>query len=194
MKLVILDVPLKNIDNSVGDVSIMKLCGVCQQEKSIVEFHKAPNHVDGRFRLCKMCQHKRGRAYARNRHLDHRFRLFEGSKVRAKNSNMAHSITLTDIDSPTHCKYLGVEIDYTPPSKRGGTRKWNGPSLDRIDNNLGYIPGNIQIISELANRMKQEASIEQLVSFARNVIAVHGHDYPPPTGVTGNATVVAANG
>lgn len=44
------------------------------------------------------------------------------------------------------------------------------PSLDRIDPNVGYLPENIQIISNLANRMKNNASDEQLLRFSHYYI------------------------
>jgi hypothetical protein len=38
----------------------------------------------------------------------------------------------------------------------------NSPSLDRINNNLGYVPGNVIVVSDRANRIKNNATIEEL--------------------------------
>lgn len=95
--------------------------------------------------------------------------LFSLSKKRARREGLEHSISLEDIKIPSHCPYFGFEI----------TRIWGqgrvrtNASLDRIDSSKGYIPGNIQVISHLANTMKQDVSIEQLKVFARNVLKVH---------------------
>jgi hypothetical protein len=44
------------------------------------------------------------------------------------------------------------------------------PSLDRIDNNKGYIKGNVEVISWKANIMKSNASPEELVEFAKAIL------------------------
>jgi hypothetical protein len=88
--------------------------------------------------------------------------LYHASKQRAKKHNIEFNIEISDIVVPTHCPILKCEFDH---ARRKG-RKWNGASIDRIDNNKGYVKGNVWIISDLANRMKQNATIEQLKLFA----------------------------
>jgi len=38
----------------------------------------------------------------------------------------------------------------------------NSPSLDRIDNSKGYVPGNIAVISMRANMIKNNATLAEL--------------------------------
>lgn len=40
------------------------------------------------------------------------------------------------------------------------------PTLDRIDNDNGYVPGNIWVISNLANIMKSKATVKELIKFS----------------------------
>lgn len=62
---------------------------------------------------------------------------------------------------PTECPVFNK-----PFIERGvGFSKWS-PSIDKIDPTLGYIKGNIQVISMLANCMKRDATKEQLIKFS----------------------------
>lgn len=92
--------------------------------------------------------------------------LYHVTKQRAKTHGIEHTITREDIRVPTHCPILKCELDHS----RGKGRRWNGASLDRIDPTKGYIPGNVWVISDLANRMKQNATNEQLQLFAEWII------------------------
>ena len=48
----------------------------------------------------------------------------------------------------------------------------NAPSIDRIDNNRGYVSGNVLVVSNRANLLKNAASLiemKQLVAFYENL-------------------------
>ena len=43
------------------------------------------------------------------------------------------------------CELTGVKIDLSPG------RKWNSPSIDRIDPKGGYLPGNVRMVCQAMN-------------------------------------------
>ena len=96
--------------------------------------------------------------------------LLYGAQTRCNKGGMEFNITKEDIYIPTHCPYLGVELTHTSGK---GVRVLTNASLDRIDSTKGYIKGNVQVISALANTMKNSASIPQLIEFARGVLEHH---------------------
>ena len=79
------------------------------------------------------------------------------------------NIEPTDIVIPTHCPYLNVELLTDTKNNLSP----NYYSIDRIDSSKGYIKGNIQIISRLANTMKNNATEEQLITFAKNILKIY---------------------
>lgn len=67
--------------------------------------------------------------------------------------------------TPPRCPVFGK-----PFVERGaGFSAWS-PSIDKIDPRRGYIRGNIQVLSLLANMMKRDATPAQLRKFARWVL------------------------
>lgn len=89
-------------------------------------------------------------------------RMLSTTKYRAKRLGLDFDLTLEDFVIPAVCPILGA------PLERGTVL---APSIDRIDNSKGYVKGNVQIVSRLANTMKNEASKEQLIQFAKWVLA-----------------------
>lgn len=80
--------------------------------------------------------------------------MYHNAKRRAKECNVPFEISFKDIIIPTHCPVLGLELT-------SNNRETN-PSLDRIIPELGYIVGNICVISMRANRLKQDATVQEL--------------------------------
>lgn len=71
---------------------------------------------------------------------------------------------MTDIVVPERCPILGINL------VRGvGQRTYldSSPSLDRIIPAKGYVRGNIAVISMRANRIKSDATLDEL----RSVVA-----------------------
>jgi len=98
------------------------------------------------------------------------YRLLHSAKQRAKRAGIEFSLGYSDIVIPEYCPYLGIKLTNT----FGEGRIQSNASVDRIDSSIGYTVDNIQIISDLANRMKQEATKEQLVAFAKNILTLYG--------------------
>jgi hypothetical protein len=88
-------------------------------------------------------------------------RLLNICRNRAKKNGIDFNLTIEDIVIPKYCPVLKKEM------VRAGRY---APSIDRIDSNRGYVKGNIQIISKLANRMKNDADEEELKEFAKWVL------------------------
>ena len=97
--------------------------------------------------------------------------VLSGLKNRASKKNVPFDLKVEDLVFPETCPILGINL-YINKSYHGPSK--NSPSVDRIDPAKGYVKGNIQIISHLANAMKQNATPEELVLFAKWVIKTYG--------------------
>jgi hypothetical protein len=94
--------------------------------------------------------------------------LVNRAKHRAILKDLEFSITHEDLIVPSVCPILQIPLEIV----RGQGRGFNHPSLDRIDNTKGYTKENVWIISDLANKMKTDASIEQLKQFGRWTVSL----------------------
>lgn len=86
--------------------------------------------------------------------------LWTLARNRAKKNNLEFSIDINDIVIPEVCPVFGFELKRNEKSIQQ-----NSATLDRIDNSKGYVKGNIQVISYLANTMKNQATDNQLIMF-----------------------------
>jgi len=89
---------------------------------------------------------------------DPRGKLLSSAKSRAKINNIPFSITKEDITLTTHCPILGLELKVG----REGRVEGNSFTLDKVIPDLGYVKGNVMIISNKANRLKSNSTLREL--------------------------------
>lgn len=169
----------------------MKKCNTCKKKKDSTFFYDNQNTKDKKSNRCKDCQRVLNDAYNKKYQnnksnpvnsttyrkaasLKFRTNNFElqmllAIKSKAKKEKRNFDLTIEDIIIPKNCPYLNIPIT----KYIGSGRHDSNPSVDRINNELDYIKGNIQIVSNLANLMKRNATIEQLRTFAQNVLKIH---------------------
>jgi hypothetical protein len=131
-------------------------CGGCKILKPRNDYYATDQNKRGFKYHCITCFNGR-RAKARTR--DPRQCMLVAARTRAKRRGLPCTITIDDIVIPSHCPILGMPLAVKTGSKGSAD---HSPSLDAIEPDKGYIAGNVQVISMLANQMKSSANLEQL--------------------------------
>jgi len=88
-------------------------------------------------------------------------------RLRAKKKGLPFDITLDDLVFPDVCPVLGI-----PMKARSGAFSDNSPSIDRTIPELGYVKGNVTIMSYRANRIKCHATLAELRAIVRYMEAL----------------------
>ncbi len=172
----------------------VKYCPVCKTSKSSDEFGKSTKKLslDGLQFLCSDCYNhhnsinkgldpnyfrklqqevnpefkeylnKEKRENSRKNHVT---TMLANAKKRATKKGLEFTLTKKDIIIPDLCPILGVPFEIGTKENYDYT-----PTIDRVNNDLGYTLDNIQIISNKANSMKNSASFEMLHKFADYII------------------------
>lgn len=158
-----------------------KQCSRCKNTKPTSEFTKSRYSKDGYRYQCKVCNYEYTKLANRDKwnqqyYVNAKTKspetwLWKQAKHRAKTdyNNMEFTIEKEDIIIPKYCPYLGLELKFFAELSQA-------PSLDRIDSSKGYTKDNIQVVSRLANIMKSNATKEQLIAFAKGVLAMHSKE------------------
>ena len=140
----------------IGNLGIDYRKGRCRTHKRFSDAEKT-----ARSRLNNKDRLKLGQDLYRKEHpLKYLYAL---AKRKAKDRGKEFSILLEDLGNvPSVCPLLKIAIDsYGNLDGR--------PSIDRIDSSKGYIPGNVWIISWKANRLKNNATIQDLKLLYENL-------------------------
>jgi len=137
-----------------------KKCRGCQEVLPLSSFHKQKQTLFEVNNYCKTCRKPKSAAnYATK---SHEQLLWEWAKSRAKKKGVEFTMTVDDIVIPERCPVFDYPLIRMPGLKMESIHV---ATLDRIDPSKGYIPGNVQVISDKANRIKSDATpyeIDQL--------------------------------
>jgi hypothetical protein len=87
----------------------------------------------------------------------------------AKLKKIEFNLKPEDIVIPEYCPYFKCKLSFNKKDCRESFYY----TVDRIDSSKGYIKGNVEIISKLANTMKNSATQEELISFAKGILDIH---------------------
>ena len=154
----------RNGNNKYGAPRPKVVCILCKQLLAQNQFSYIDKADPSKgIRLsCKPCAAKHAQHVRELRAIDWKYKpakaMLNNSKRRAKVNNLEHTITVDDIVIPDRCPILNILL-------QTGSREQhsNAPSIDRIDNTKGYTKDNIVIISNRANMLKRNATINELV-------------------------------
>lgn len=144
---------LSNLEEGLQSPSF--ICRCCNVEKQAEEFSKHRQCKRGYdISRCKEC--KKAHSVASNRWATKplELKILSRVKSRATLKDIPFDLTVEDINIPEVCPVFGVPFIY-------GDHLWTY-SVDRINPQLGYVRGNIIIISNKANMMKSSATTEEI--------------------------------
>lgn len=97
------------------------------------------------------------------------------ARHRAKILGVAFDLEESDIIIPKKCPILGIELRLS-----NRPRDPYSPSIDRIDNDKGYTKDNIVIISNRANAIKGDATMEELKAIVNFYEKLRPEGWRPP--------------
>lgn len=143
-----------------------KRCGRCCTWKPVANYHKASTRGNHGFQgYCKACANAHRADVGRSaKAKDPALYLWKSARGRASVKRIPFTILPADVSVPERCPVLDIVLKPAGRGQPGGMDA--SPSIDRIDNDLGYVPGNILVVSWRANRLKSDATPSELTAVA----------------------------
>ena len=89
--------------------------------------------------------------------------LLRAARRRAVRRALPFDLTADDIVIPAFCPVLGIPLFRAIGAAAQGP---NSPTLDRVVPDLGYVRGNVRVISSRANQIKSDATPSELLQVA----------------------------
>lgn len=182
-----------------------KTCTKCKEVKSINEFTVDRKAKSGYKFWCKTCsvlanQEWRQTNLAKSRELDKKYRTANKEKIREKNKRRYQNLTLDQkfemlIKTAQKRKNFKCSISadylkevwqkqegrcaYTKLPLTADANQLTTMSLDRIDSDIDYVVGNVQLVCVAVNRMKSDFPEKDFIGLC-NLITQNNTapDYP----------------
>jgi hypothetical protein len=163
----------------------MKTCTSCGVAKAGDEFYLRDINSRKLRSRCKQCYYKERRTReARNGYVEHlkspevrskvntdhrlayrrkklrnpALMLWRGAKNRASKKGLPFNIEVSDVEIPSVCPVLGIPIGVLYSTHN----RAQTATIDRVVPHLGYVKGNIRVISFRANMLKCDATADEI--------------------------------
>lgn len=153
----------------------MKKCGRCKTDKLESEFYnenrcqKCKDYYDAYYKNNRQQEIDRAKSVLnKDRNKTNAYKrslcrqnpigyMIQRIKSRAKLGNIPFDLSKEDIVIPDICPVLGIALKVN-----SGKVGPDSISLDRLIPELGYVKGNVMVISHKANTIKNNATLEEL--------------------------------
>ena len=138
-------------------MALTKTCNRCKEEKPECEFY---TNRSGLHSKCKLCYGLCNKEYQAKYRANNRFAIrMRTCRERSKEKDLSFSIDTTYLEDI----WTGTCPVFQTPLNIDAERGAEGHAqLDRIVPALGYVEGNVVWLSQRANRIKDDATIEDL--------------------------------
>lgn len=147
------------------EINSRKFCGSsCSNKSRAIYAHLSKAEYDKIYReknIEKLTEQGKMATHARLALLGDSYKksMINRARIRAKTQGVPFELSIEDIDIPERCPVLGIELQYNNGHQGGSD---NSPSLDKINPSKGYVKGNVIVVSGLANRIKTNATLDQI--------------------------------
>lgn len=165
---------LKREYDAEGNVT-KKECRGCDSFLPIERFYSkgkvSRTAPDGYNNTCKECSKAKWRKFAEDPSARKRWLLMR-IKSKCKKEGIEFNLTIDDIVIPERCPVLGRPLAFGVSRSQSYEKRGmapptdDSPSVDRIDPDGGYVRGNIIVVSWRANRIKGNATVDELRDIA----------------------------
>ena len=149
-----------------------KICQTCKKSLVLKAFSHLYNTPDGYQHTCKECMVRQMKEKREAQEHDHEALresnpalykvllqrwLYGLALKRSRKNKLSFTIKPEDIEIPETCPVFGWKL-----ARSGGSFKKNSYSLDRLDSEKGYVPGNVRVISWYANNLKGNMTVDEV--------------------------------